>query len=88
MRPALGQPRINQNGVQRWICHDCGSPLAARFDYLPGMIYVPLGILDQADQLPPDLHAHADCQLSWLHVADDLPRHVRSARDTLNEVSS
>ncbi|WP_110590736.1 GFA family protein [Tritonibacter mobilis] len=73
-------------GVWRWNCTDCGSPLAARFDYLPGQTYIPLGILDQAQatELAPRLHSHADSALPWLHVADDLPRAGSSARDRLN----
>ena len=36
-------------GVLRRFCRACGSPLTAAFDYLPGQVYVPLGVLDQAD---------------------------------------
>ncbi|MEL7347769.1 MAG: GFA family protein [Pseudomonadota bacterium] len=71
-------------GVDRWFCRICGSPLAARFDYLPGQIYVPLGILDQAAEIEPQMHAHADAQLPWLHLADGLPREAASARGALN----
>jgi len=74
-------------GVTRWSCPDCGSPLAAQFDYLPGQTYLPLGILDQADELPPQIHAHSEAQLAWLHIKDDLPRTVGSARCMLNEAS-
>ncbi|MEM9761172.1 MAG: GFA family protein [Pseudomonadota bacterium] len=74
-------------GVKRWFCPRCGSPLAARFDYLPGQVYVPLGVVDQAAALAPELHSHADAALPWLHVADDLPRHSGSARDALNATS-
>lgn len=70
-------------GVERWVCPMCGSPLAARFDYLPGHVYVPLGVLDQAADLPPKVHAHAGDRLPWLHIADDLPRPSGSARDML-----
>ncbi|MEM7496779.1 MAG: GFA family protein [Pseudomonadota bacterium] len=70
-------------GVERWFCRTCGSPLAARFDYLPGQVYVPLGVLDQAPDLAPALHAHADAALPWLHIADDLPRQDGSAQEAL-----
>ena len=40
-------------GVTRSFCEGCGSPLAGRFDYLPGMVYVALGLLDQADRSRP-----------------------------------
>lgn len=70
-------------GVNRWCCPHCGSPLAAEFDYLPDQTYVPLGILDQADALQPERHAHADRQLPWLNLDDSLPRSGGSARDVL-----
>ncbi|MEM6358430.1 MAG: GFA family protein [Pseudomonadota bacterium] len=70
-------------GVERWFCRECGSPMAARFDYLPGQIYVPVGVLDQAAEFPPTMHAHAEAALPWLALSDALPRHHGSARDSL-----
>lgn len=81
--PDAGPPVSHAPGVTRWFCRACGAPLAATYDYLPGQIYVPLGVLDQAADLPPTLHSHAASRLPWLHIADDLPREDRSARDTL-----
>lgn len=75
-------------GVRRWNCPACGSPLAARFEYLPGQVYVPLGILDDAASVAPVLHAHAGSQLPWLRIDDTLPRHLTSARDALTEGDS
>lgn len=71
------------DGVTRWFCPDCGTPMTAIYDYLPDQIYVSLGVLDQADQLEPQGHSHADNQLPWLHIKDDLPRASGSARSTL-----
>ncbi|MEO0632559.1 MAG: GFA family protein [Pseudomonadota bacterium] len=85
--PPLGEPLRPATGVERWSCPTCGSPLAARFDYLPTQVYVPLGILDQIDTLPPALHCHAGSAPPWLHIVDDLPRHAGSARSSLNGAS-
>ncbi|MEM9784149.1 MAG: GFA family protein [Pseudomonadota bacterium] len=74
-------------GVERWFCRSCGSPLAARFDYLPDQIYVPIGVIDQADTILPAMHSHHGARLSWLHIDDDLPRPDASARDALNSAS-
>ena len=71
------------DGVARQICGDCGSPLSATFAYLPGQIYIPLGILDQAQDLEPMMHCHSDAQLRWLALDDDLPRHSASGRAAL-----
>lgn len=57
--------------------------MTAAFDYLPGQVYVPLGILNDAATLPPALHAHADGALPWLDIRDDLPRSEGTARATL-----
>ncbi|MEM6759302.1 MAG: GFA family protein [Pseudomonadota bacterium] len=86
--PPLGQALQHTPGVERWSCPDCGSPLAAQFDYLPTQIYVPLAIFDQIDALPPALHCHSDAAPHWLHIADNLPRHHGSARDSLNDASA
>ena len=57
--------------------------MAAQFDYLPGQTYVPLGMLDQADQLAPSLHCHADKALPWVLHDDGLPRVEGTAREVL-----
>lgn len=71
-------------GVIRQFCPACGSPLMASFDYLPDQVFVPLGILDQAESLPPQLHSHAQAKLTWLHISDDLDRNSASARTSLS----
>ena len=70
-------------GVSRTFCGHCGSPLTGRYEYLPGQVYLPIGVLDQAAELPPVVHAHADNQLSWLNIQDDLERCAISARARL-----
>ena len=82
--PPLGPGVSHSPGVERWNCPQCGSPLAATFDYLPGQVYVPLGILDQAAEIAPENHCHSDAALPWLHMEDGLPRDAGSARERLN----
>ncbi len=76
-RPAVTPARPD---VRRAFCSDCGSPLAAWFDYLPGQVYVPIGLLDQAPQLPPRMHSHIDARLSWLEINDDAERVAGTSR--------
>ena len=83
LTPDVPSVRPLSENVERRFCPDCGSPLTAAFNYLPGQVYVPLGLLDQADDLPPELHCHADNALIWLHIQDDNPRISGTARDTL-----
>ncbi|GAB5438018.1 GFA family protein [Falsiruegeria mediterranea] len=75
-------------GVKRWFCQTCGSAMAAWFDYLPDQMYVPLGVIDQIDDLAPDLHCHANNAPDWLHLDDGLPRDNGSGRDYLHAQSA
>ncbi len=86
--PAWPASKSFSPGVTRWSCPDCGSPLAAAFDYLPGQLYIALGLIDQAAELPPELHAHDGCRLPWLQVADNIPRIGGSSRSALRAAAS
>lgn len=80
----LAAPVEINPGVIRWFCTNCGSPLAATYAYLPGHIYIPIGLLDQAANLPPEQHSHAESALPWCTIADGLPRFSGSGRVRLN----
>ena len=80
--------KISANpGVTRSFCATCGSSLTGRYDYLPGQVYISLGIIDQAGDLAPEIHTHDTERLPWLHIDDDLERVATSARSQLNDVS-
>ncbi|MBY4894931.1 GFA family protein [Rhodobacteraceae bacterium N5(2021)] len=83
--PSKGPRRSFSKGVDRWFCPDCGTQLAATYDYLLDQVYVPLGLLDQANTLAPESHGHTDSALPWLHIEDDLPRDGASSRVRLQE---
>lgn len=85
--PAIA-PTTYENGVARVNCPKCGSPLQAAFPYLPSQTYVPVGVLDNLETYAPELHCHANAQVSWVHCDDGLPRADASARDTLNEAGN
>lgn len=84
LKPASEKSVTVNPGVTRTFCENCGTPLTGRYDYLPGTIYIALGILDQAEQLAPELHDHESNRLSWLNIVDDCKRCPGSARDDLN----
>ena len=86
--PSEGRVASAAPGSSRHFCESCGSTLSGRYDYLPGQVYVPVGLFDQADVLEPEIHAHASSGVSWLHIEDDLPRMDQSARASLNSKSS
>lgn len=75
-------------GVTRTFCDHCGSPLTGRYAYLPDTVFIALGILDQANDLAPSIHAHAASCLDWLRIDDDLDRVTASARDELNDTGA
>ncbi|MEM1384109.1 MAG: GFA family protein [Pseudomonadota bacterium] len=81
--PNEGRSIEANSGALRSFCANCGSSLTGRYAYLPGQVYVPLGIIDQADALPPQIHAHGSQCLSWLRIEDGLTRASDSARKTL-----
>jgi hypothetical protein len=82
--PAPHHADVVNEGVNRWFCAGCGTALAATYDYLPNQVYVPIGVIDQANDLIPAQHSHAESTLTWLHIDDDLPRSGQSGRDALN----
>lgn len=85
--PNEGQ-RVSVNpGVERTFCPSCGSPLLGRYAYLPGQVYVPIGLLDQADDLAPQMHVHSSERLAWLHIDDDLERIAASGRESLGDAA-
>ena len=83
LTPDEGRAVSVSPGVRRSFCGACGSPLTGRYDYLPGTVYVPVGLLDQAERFAPTLHAHEARRLPWLHIEDGLERFSGSARSSL-----
>ncbi len=81
--PDEGRNVSANSGVSRSFCASCGSPLASRFDYLPGQVYVPVGLLDQASELVPQIHSYDSQRLPWLHIEDSAERFARSSRSRL-----
>ena len=72
-------------GVSRTFCAACGSSLTGRYSYLPGQVYISLGVIDQADDFEPGIHTHHSERLRWLHIDDDLERLAGSGRSTIND---
>jgi hypothetical protein len=81
--PDEGRVAAPNPGATRTFCGACGSSLACRYDYLPGQVHIPIGILDQAAELAPELHAHAAERLPWLTIDDKLERFPATSRSRL-----
>ena len=81
---ALGPGRSFVEGVARWTCAECGSPMLARFDYVPGQSWVPFGVIEDTDGLQPEFHCFEDHRHPWVSQAG-LPGSAGTGRDRLND---
>ncbi len=78
-------PVSHAKGVERRFCPACGSALTATYDYLPGQVYVPIGVLENAGDLHPVMHCYSEHMLEWVRLEDGLPRETGSGTDILNK---
>jgi len=57
-----------------------GSPIAYRSECHPDLVDLFAGTLTDPTRLSPSLHTHADEQLPWFEMLDDLPRYAQGSR--------
>ena len=62
-------------GSRRGFCPHCGTQISFTAEYLPGLIDITIGSLDDPGQVPPTLHYWESERLPWVHFADQLPRY-------------
>lgn len=58
----------------RTFCPRCGTQLTFRSSRSPDELDVTIGSLDDPEQVPPRDHTQTSSQLSWVELADGLPR--------------
>jgi len=63
----------------RGFCGHCGTPMSFESTRWPGETHLYAASLDDPNAYHPELHCHHAEHLSWLDVADDLPRYPASA---------
>lgn len=66
----------SSSGAQRGFCAVCGTQISFTASYIPGLIDITVGSLDQPEALAPSLHYWDSKRLPWVAFADDLPRHA------------
>lgn len=73
-----GSPTIHESspGVRRGFCSCCGTQLSYQADFIPGLIDLTIGSLDEPERVPPQFHSWNSTRLSWLHIDDGLTRHA------------
>lgn len=63
-------------GCSRGFCGRCGTQLTFTADYLPGLIDITIGSLDDPRRVAPECHSWESMRLPWLQLDDGLPRHA------------
>ena len=71
-RPAIYE---SSPGSRRGFCSRCGTQISFWADYLPGLVDITIGSLDDPNQIPPTFHYWESRRLSWLHLGDEMPRY-------------
>ncbi|MBY0270425.1 MAG: GFA family protein [Burkholderiales bacterium] len=61
--------------ARRSFCAVCGTQISFTADFLPGLIDIAVGSLDNPEAVKPALHYWHSRHLSWAEFADALPRH-------------
>ncbi len=61
--------------ARRGFCPRCGTQISFTADFLPGLIDITIGSLDQPEAVRPTLHSWHSKHLGWVEFADGLPRH-------------
>jgi hypothetical protein len=73
-----GEVKLYQSSAigRRGFCPECGTPISMDYGYEGDQTGIVTGSLDDPDEVPPTLHWGVESMLSWLKLADDLPRYT------------
>jgi len=69
----------SSEGVRRYFCVTCGSPVAYEADRHPGEIHFYASLLQDHTAFQSDRHFHWDERVVWLSFEDDLPKNQESS---------
>lgn len=61
--------------ARRGFCRGCGTQISFTASFLPDLIDISIGSLDDPESITPTLHYWYSKHLSWAEFADQLPRH-------------
>ena len=68
--------KFEYQGVSRWFCGECGSPLISSRVAQPELYRLRVGSLDTPLQQKPSMHIFVDSKAEWDCILDDLPQHA------------
>lgn len=73
-----GQPKFHASSgeARRGFCGDCGTQISFSAAYIPGLVDITIGSLDQPESITPQFHYWHSRHLAWAEFTDDLPRHA------------
>jgi hypothetical protein len=71
------QPKLYSSSpeAKRGFCATCGTQISFTASFLPGLIDIAVGSLDNPEAVKPTLHYWYSKHLSWAEFEDTLPRH-------------
>ena len=61
--------------AQRGFCGVCGTQISFTATFIPGLIDLTIGSMDQPDSVKPQFHYWYSKHLAWVEFADALPRY-------------
>jgi hypothetical protein len=61
--------------AKRGFCQTCGTQISFAASFLPGLIDITIGSLDEPELIKPTLHYWHSTHLSWVEFTDSLPRY-------------
>jgi hypothetical protein len=61
--------------ARRGFCGACGTQISFLASFLPGLIDLTIGSLDNPESTPPTLHYSYATHLGWLESWDELPKY-------------
>ena len=73
---ALPKRYASSEDASRGFCEACGTPISFTATYIPGLIDLTIGSMDQPDAVTPEFHYWHSEHLAWAEFADDRPRHA------------
>lgn len=67
--------RYDSGGGIRCFCATCGSPLWFESKQNDDIVMLPMGVLDDGDVPPPEMHIWVASKPHWCTISDGLPRY-------------
>ena len=73
-----GEPKFYASSEEgkRGFCGACGTQISFSATYIPGLVDITIGSLDEPAAIAPQFHFWHSKHLSWAEFADNLPRHA------------